>query len=343
LKSNRVQFLAKLKALGVEKLGDRQKVANSLARDRREGRVWLPGEEPPTPAVTASAKAATRPLVSVAAPIVDATSSQVLGGAGMRPPPSRRDAHAADLEADPVMVAIKARRASGAWQLARQLRTSPAGSILRARALVAMGSLASAMALYKEVMLSSSSAPDVSAGEAMDRSGGDDDQAATAPATAPAALSSSLAALAKAEATQLFALAQFHDALGAALHFFFPRKVPMSNPAPTAAATTASSGAVAPAAAGEGAPPPSLDGTYLSGFQDRNGTPIALGYRIWPMPRAATSASVDLPFQPLRVVSAALATECICAATTSICWRIDSATRFWTCSAHLSTTCLLRC
>jgi hypothetical protein len=51
------------------------------------------------------------------------------------------------------MVAIKARRASGAWQLARQLRTSPAGSILRARALVAMGSLASAMALYKEVML----------------------------------------------------------------------------------------------------------------------------------------------------------------------------------------------
>ena len=203
-KSDRVRFLAELKSLGVAKLGDRQKVANALGRDRREGRIWLPGEEPPASTKAASREPPIAPAIDFPpATIANASSSSSSSSSSAMPTqPSRRDANAAALEADPVMAALKARRAARAWQLARELRPSPAASVLRARALVGMGSLASAMALYRE---------------AMTACGDDDGQVVLAADTMQ------MAALAKAEAAQLFGLAQFHDALGVALRFVVRR------------------------------------------------------------------------------------------------------------------------
>ena len=48
LTSDRVGLLSHFKAKGVTRLADRQKLANCLGRDRREGMFWLPGDPPPT-------------------------------------------------------------------------------------------------------------------------------------------------------------------------------------------------------------------------------------------------------------------------------------------------------
>ena len=50
LAANRVGFLARLRESGVTSLQARQRIANTLGRDRREGRICLPGETPRVPA-----------------------------------------------------------------------------------------------------------------------------------------------------------------------------------------------------------------------------------------------------------------------------------------------------
>ena len=109
LAENRVAFLARLKQLGVSKLGDRQKVANCLSRDRRESRLWLPGDPAPPPQKSAA------PLLPrpVAAPTLKAASN-------LQSPErsaSMRNA-SIDIDADPIMAEIKKRRPVSAWQQA---------------------------------------------------------------------------------------------------------------------------------------------------------------------------------------------------------------------------------
>ena len=154
-------------------------------------------------------------LLPVAAPKLSAASSV----------PSPRSARTRDacanVDEDQVMVEIKKRRPVSAWACCHALRDSPAASLLRARALVALGSLASADRAYRTAIAKTSSPGSPSAVE----------EVAAHP----------LAQLAKAELTQLFALSQTLDGVGAALNFFFPRKVAMESAAPDVSNASGSS------------------------------------------------------------------------------------------------------
>ena len=139
----RVAFIAHLKAIGVSNLSDRQHVANLLSRDRREGRIWLPGEPlPAPPALPAAPPKVASAAAQVLAPVVKASS--VL-----------RRAAAAQIDSDEVMDLLRNRRPSAAVQLADSLVDSVGSWLLRARTLVAMGSLDSASRAYTRAIGSS--------------------------------------------------------------------------------------------------------------------------------------------------------------------------------------------
>lgn len=280
LSDNRPRFLAHLKSMGVARLADRQKLANALGRDRREGLVWLQGESPPHRQKPSRAKPQlTPPRVGTGG--YDTVQHQSGASVGERalPPPVRSPpiqpsstancAHprrevAAVLEDDAVMGHIHRQQPVSAWREARGLADSPSAALLRARALVLLGSLVSAEREYMECVRQAATAALEAGGAghptavvaAPDASGAEE-------AARDRALKDPLVTLAKAEAAQLFGLRQALDALGVALHFFHPRRVPRSLD------TSAASG--------------SRDGTCATGSVDPHGTPIEVGWRLWPM------------------------------------------------------------
>ena len=157
LASNRVACLKHLKEVGVSALGDRQKLANTLARDRREGFIWLPGEPPPAAPVKAKQHA---PPTKALPELEAMMTTTIPRGAPTQPTTSSaaapsaypvRDA-ACDVDDDDVMRSLRDGRPASAWQQARALRDSPAAWLLRGRALVAMGALEPAVAAYARVI-----------------------------------------------------------------------------------------------------------------------------------------------------------------------------------------------
>ena len=193
LASDRVGLLSHLKHCGVTRLGDRQRICNGLGKDRREGRIWLPGEPPPTQA---------------AQPRVDAKAVSQVSSAGAaassRPsatkPYAPRDA-AAMPDDDDVMTALLDYQPSRGMRIARALHDSPCAWILRARAHIAMGSLTSASIAYR-----------------------------TARDTARFAGAQMLVSLATDESARLATVIEATDALAHSRRFFYPRVVPRADP-----------------------------------------------------------------------------------------------------------------
>jgi hypothetical protein len=185
LQTNRVAFLARLKALGVSKLNDRQAVANSLGRDRREGAIWLPGEPPP-----AQPSAQQPPQSANESPPAAPATTPVAPSAL---PSSLTDTTFEAAECA-VMGLIHAGRPSSAVQKARTLGKSSSARLLLGHALASAGSLASAALAYKE------------AAEAAD-------------------CTSEIAAEAADGARKLFELVRVVDKLGTSVPLFFPRRV----------------------------------------------------------------------------------------------------------------------
>ena len=217
LTSDRVGLLALFKAKGVTRLADRQKLANCLGRDRREGMFWLPGDPPPTRATQPTSKSAAAAQLSSQLQPPAPPSVQPSSSSSFRYPPiPARDA-ATPLSEDGVMLALAARQPVTALRTARALRDSSAAWLLRARSLVAMGSLAAAQRAYKKAH--------AQAVEDESNTSVDD-----------------VASLALAEKGRLHEIILAADALAASLRFFYPRTVPKEPSDQKLAGTYASDG-----------------------------------------------------------------------------------------------------
>ena len=285
LSDSRPRFLAHLKQMGIARLPDRQAVANALGRDQREGMIWLPGRPPPQ-ASHAKPQAKAPPIASAGGvaprsrafvrdslpPPADTAGTANAANAAVeprRPVTGAARAAASVVDDDAVMGHIRRQQPVSAWREARGLADSAAAALLRARALVLMGSLGSAEREYAEcIRLAASVALEADRAAQPTAAG-----AADASSAAAAALKDPMVTLARAEATQLFRVRQAVDALGVARHFFHPRKVPRGVDG------TAAMGA--------------RDGTCATGSVDKHGTPVEVGWRLWPMrssPRWARGA-----------------------------------------------------
>jgi len=155
---------------------------------------------------------------------------------------SSRDA-AVDLDEDAVMAAIRERRPATAMQEALSLRDSERAWVLRARACVAMGSLASARRAYGRVSEANGS-------------------------------SSELARLAVDEKKTLEQIVLYVDTLAHMMHYFFPRQVPRADSAGDSPGSVRRDGtyATATSLASVGHLPSSASG---------DGEYVEIGYRLW--------------------------------------------------------------
>ena len=121
--ANRPAFLQHLKGIGIERLADRQKIANVLGRDLRERRIWLPGTlEPESPAGATPQAPALRPALSrvpaqleskglATQPVLPEVLARLEGGSSQ----PLRDA-AESVDDDAVMASIRRVRPASAWQ-----------------------------------------------------------------------------------------------------------------------------------------------------------------------------------------------------------------------------------
>ena len=241
LSDSRVGFLAHLKQIGVIRLAERQAVANRLGRDRREGRIVFEGEtQQPTPLPTPTQLPAHTAQVPPPAMRSDSTVES-------------RDA-SPDVDADAVMQAIRERRPSTALQSALALRDSANAWILRARALVAMGSLSSAALAY-------------------DRAAAANEDATSQPVV-------------QAEKATLMQLITVSNTIASMAPLFFPRQVAMSASAHGVAAPPTRDGKYAThdartRAKGAASAPPGDASAADPGERD---DPVEIGYRLWRCP-----------------------------------------------------------